>query len=207
MRTLLIALLLAVCSLPGLAQQSVTKKLPPIVFTQDTLALPPAYFPEMPGNVRTWLEVRHYRIPQMNPAESDVPIEGKHNVICGNFDGTGADDWAAIVFRTDTLKAFVFFDSDTTRIEQLNIDDIGTTIEIPDWMKSYGSFNILLEMIDQKNLNETPLTHFEKISEKSLAELMPFSHDALIISQSGDMAPFPATRYYHDRKWILFECY
>lgn len=206
MRLLLIFPLL-IMSLPGLARPE-NEKLPPVDFTQDTLSLPPAYFPELPETIRAWLEVRNYRIPQMNPAELDYPLQGKHNVVNGDFDGSGKEeDWAMIIFRTDTLKTYVFYESDTTEYEQLNIDGIPNTIKIPDWMESYGSFNLHLRKVDRQALNNTPRQQFMEISTNELHKLQPFTHDGLIIDQGGDMAPYPFTRYYHDGTWVLFKFY
>lgn len=208
MRAIIPVLLLALCCLPGLARQDTPAGLPTVDFSQDTLSLPPAYFPELPQPLAAWLEQRSYRIPQMNPAESDIPIEGINNVISGNFDGTGKDDWAAIVFRSDTIKAFVFFNSDTTRIEQINIiekskfEDEMKTMKIHSW---YHSFHLLLYKRDKElliNKTRPPLDH---LSGDTLSILLPWTHDAFIVDRISDMAPPGTVRYYKDNKWFYID--
>ena len=176
-------------------------------FNQDTLSLPPEYFPKLPPELHIWLENNQYRIPQVTPRMSEIPFVGPHNVINGNFDGTGEEDWAAIVFRADTVKAFVFFDTDTTQIEQFNVIEESAavkgikTFKIGYW---YSNFHLFLKRIDKATLIENWQMPSDPDSGDTLDFLLPWTHDALIIYRLEDMAPPGPVRYYHEKKWYFF---
>jgi hypothetical protein len=211
MRMTLIALLLAVCCLPGLAQQE-TKKLPTVDFTQDTLSLPPAYFPELPTQLRAWLEQRSYRIPQVHDLYIEQFTEGfqkhdRYNVVAGNFDGQGEQDWVFATFRDDTLKAFACWNADTSSTEQLDIHEFD---RYQDGYTSIGyngisalSFVATLTLVQSDWLNEDISSNLNNIYGDSTELPTVFKHDGLIVASGGDMW-VGFIRYFINGQWIRF---
>ncbi|MBT4485421.1 MAG: hypothetical protein HOC71_17280 [Candidatus Latescibacteria bacterium] len=216
MRAKLVALLLAVCCLPGLAGQE-TKKLPPVDFTQDTLSLPPAYFPELPPQLRAWLEQREYRIPQVHDLRIALFEDGcfnkldKYNVAAGDFNGAGDQDWVFVTFRDDTLRAFICWDLNVDSIEQLDISeffpDKGGYSKRSFRDEDFISFYIVLAKINKEWLNKSSVYGIKKIYGDDRELPSPFSHDGFVFQSSGDMWDGGFVRYHQKGEWYRFYHY
>ncbi len=232
MRAFFAALLLAVCCLPGLAGQRIPDGLPPVDFDQDTLSLPPAYFPELPPQLATWLEERSYRIPQVHDKYIEWCTEGyqrlgRYNVVIGDFDGHDGQDWVVATFRDDTLKVFTCWNADTSSIEQLEISEFnmypgGNTIHAnldgemyPVGYGSFGyagstrnpilSFEIVTALVRCEWLNEDLTSgYFFNIHGDSTELPTVFHHDGLVLESGGDMFDGRFVRYYDKGRWIRF---
>ncbi len=230
MRTIIPVLLLALCCLPGLARQQEAENLPTVDFSQDTLSLPPAYFPELPPPLAAWLEQRSYRIPQVHEQYIEWCTEGfqkhdRYNVVAGNFDGQGEPDWVFATFRDDTLKAFICWNADTCSIEQLDISEFdmypgGNTInslESDKYPIGYSSssyngtriltFKIILANVRKDWLNIDISSYLQKIYGDSTELPTAFHHDGIIFERGGDMFEGGFIRYFDNDRWIRFYHY
>ncbi len=204
-----------------------SSSLPPIDFTQDTLSLPPVYFPELPPELRAWLEEREYRIPQVHDLYIEQFTEGfqkrdRYNVVAGNFDGQGEQDWVFATFRDDTLKAFICWNADVNSIEQLDISEFdrypgGLTIsslesdKYPIGYTSIGyrgtnvlSFEIVLAIVRRDWLNEDVSSNLQKIYGDSTALPTVFNHDGFVVNSDRDLWDGGFVRYYDKGRWLRF---
>lgn len=214
MRIFTLFLFLVLCALsPARAEmRTIVEGLPPVDWDQDTLSLPPAYFPEMPEQLRAWLEAREYRIPQVHDSFIDTFGEGvllkhrKYNIISGNFDETNGQDWVVVTIDFNELKAFICWKSDTCDIQQLDIS------EFDSYPKGYRLFysqenNIrsyvsILACVRKEWLNSESSSIIENIHGDNTELPLSFSHDGFVLESGGDMWNSAYIRYFVNGKWL-----
>jgi hypothetical protein len=225
MRKAAIAALLAILALsPARAEmRTIVEGLPPVDWDQDTLSLPPAYFPEMPEQLCAWLEVREYRIPQVHDMLLDeFQSHSKYNMLPGNLDGVDGQDWIFITFKNDTSKAYICWNSDTSKIEQLEISEFDRypggynkkskeSEKYPIGYKGFGisgkqylSFEIISSLVRSEWLNEDILSNIRNIYGDSTSLPKYFSHDGIIFATCRDRWNGGFIRYFYNGKWLRF---
>jgi len=120
---------------------------PPLPAGLDTLKLPPAFFPALPANIKTYLEQRGIMIPQCWTRKR------AHNVIRGQFTAPGSRDWAALCLMNDSIFILVFPQGDTAKPIELARE------KVDKWEAHYfpgqTAFNRLLEVCSPADMIES----------------------------------------------------
>lgn len=149
-----------------------------------TVRLPPAAFDTLPALISLALENRACQIPQSYV--SDRP----HNVIRGDFDGQGADDWAVLCSRNLASSIFVFWSGDTIRVDSLS--------SVPDrrYLQGMGGDLIVFSRV----IAVVSVTELNRLRELLAEAGVPANgHDAVNDAFAGKASE---VWYWHGGRWL-----
>ena len=187
LKTLLISLLLATPLFAQNWELNLDTTFPEEFYMQDTVLIRPTEYPGLPKQIGLYLEKKwNAMIPQVS-ASVRYDLPRPHNVLRGNFDGNGIDDWVVIYFERGKsgreyaghvlfidgkIKEFKFPDGDGEYIKYVDQYDKDTSVF------EQGTFFCYLEEIKADTLNgyKYNLEIMEEDYRKWVETAMPFKH-------------------------------
>jgi hypothetical protein len=144
---------------------------------------PPDSFPELPQNIKTYLKLNGYRIPQVYGPR-------KENVIHGKFRNIGIEDWAILGSKNDSSAIIIFWAGATSNITELRKD--------PDlsWLQLVGDIDGFARMIGVATKSE--ILKYYKEYQKAKPPIS-IDHDGIGEAFEGKGS---VTLYFYKNKWI-----
>ena len=180
-------------------------------YMQDTVLIKPTEYPGLPKHIGIFLEKEWgAMIPQVS-AKVRPDLPRPHNVLRGNFDGNGIDDWVVmyfeigksgreyaghVLFIDGKIKKYKFPDGDGEYIKYVNQYDEYTTIF------ENGSFCWYLEEVTPEKLNNYKynLEIMEEDYRNWVETAMPFQHSGFFEKSYDDYGNHYRTYFYFYNK-------
>ena len=170
-------------------------------YMQDTVLIKPTEYPGLPRQIGLYLEKKwNAMIPQVS-ASVRYDLPRPHNVLRGNFDGNGKEDWAVMAIADNHRDLIVFFDGDLKKKDVLfKSDELGKKYSPIYKVYMYNKF---IDFVDATKLNllESKKATYNNAETLTYTDtvFLKFNHGGI---ESGWLDKPASLQYYEKGKWF-----
>ena len=147
-------------------------------YMQDTVLIKPTEYPGLPKNIGVFLEKEWSSMIPLVSAKVRPDLPRPHNVLRGNFDDNGIDDWVVVFYSTKNAGYVLFLDGEITLEKNGYGEYIGRVQYYDETFDKYGNlYSYLVEMPpDSLNNYRYSFDMLEKSYKLWIETAMPFKH-------------------------------